>query len=147
MKTVVTLIALSLGSLSFSVVNSDCSFESKKLMSATGTQTSDMESGQPAQPVYYAILLTPGDNWVAGKSVYEQNLAEHGKYMKVLLDEKKLFMAGPFTDNGGALIILKAKSADDALEIMNRDPAVQNKTFKAELHEWRIFFLSDTIKE
>ena len=98
------------------------------------------QNNQATQPIYYAILLSQGEQWKAGKSVYEQDLKAHGQYMKRLFDDGALLMAGPYTDNEGALILLKVKTREEATALMNNDPAVQNKTFKAVLHEWKVFF-------
>lgn len=95
---------------------------------------------KPAQSIYYAILLSQGEQWKAGKTVYEQDLKAHGQYMKKLFDDGALLMAGPYSDNEGALILLKVKTRREATDLMNNDPAVQSKTFKAALHEWKVFF-------
>jgi uncharacterized protein YciI/ketosteroid isomerase-like protein len=91
---------------------------------------------------YFTILLTRGEGWKEGKGMLQQELREHGKYMKKLHDEGWLTMAGPYVDEKGRLIILRVKSKKQAIDIINNDPGIQNKTFVAELREWTVRFNS-----
>ena len=64
---------------------------------------------QQAQPLrQYVVLIKHGPKWLAGKSVAEQPLLEHGKYLKELMDKGSLQLAGAFLDDSGGLIILNA---------------------------------------
>lgn len=89
---------------------------------------------------YYTIHLTKGEQWQEGKSILQQDLKAHGRYMKQLFDSGTLIMAGPYADSDEALIILNVESREAALEILKHDPATMNKIFKATLHEWVIPF-------
>jgi uncharacterized protein YciI len=56
--------------------------------------------------------------------------------MKSLRDAHKLFAAGPFDADGG-LILLRAKSLDDAKDVMAHDPAIVRGIFAGVAHTWR----------
>jgi hypothetical protein len=49
----------------------------------------------------YLVIYRPGPAWLTGKSVMEQPLKEHGKYMLSLYIKGSMRLAGPFTDNAG----------------------------------------------
>jgi uncharacterized protein YciI len=51
-----------------------------------------------------------------------------------------MIMAGPFTDNEGALIILYVESEAVAKKILENDPAIKDKIFAGKLHHWKLFF-------
>ena len=89
---------------------------------------------------YFVIVVTIGEKFEKGKPVLKQDIADHGEYMKQLYAEGSLVMAGPFTDNDGALIVLYVDSEEKARTIMNNDPAVKKKIFSETLHKWQVFF-------
>lgn len=97
----------------------------------------------------FSIRYSQGENYDLNKSIYQQDLLEHGKYMKQLLDEGKLLLAGPFTDNTGAEIILKADNEKDVQEIISKDPAIIKNIFSYEIKTWyvrfNVFVLGDNI--
>jgi uncharacterized protein YciI len=88
----------------------------------------------------YVVRYAHGKNYDLNKSIYKQDLLEHGKYMKQLLDEGKLLMAGPFTDNSGAEIVLKADNEQTANDIVSKDPAIIKNIFIYEIKAWDITF-------
>jgi uncharacterized protein YciI len=88
----------------------------------------------------FSIKYFQGKNYDASKSIYEQDLLEHGYYMKKLLKEGKLLLAGPFSDNSGAQIILKVEDENQVREIMNQDPAIIKNNFSYELKAWDVKF-------
>jgi uncharacterized protein len=88
----------------------------------------------------FSIRYSQGINYDLTKSIYEQELLEHGKYIKQLLDEGKLLMAGPFTDNSGAEIILKVNNEEAVQDIIKKDPAIINNIFTYEVKAWDITF-------
>jgi uncharacterized protein len=88
----------------------------------------------------YSITYLRGNNYDESKSIYEQDLLEHGYYMKKLLKEGKLLLAGPFPDNSGAQVILKAEDENEMKEIINQDPAVIKNIFSYELKSWDVRF-------
>jgi uncharacterized protein len=60
--------------------------------------------------------------------------------MKQLLEEGKLLIAGPFTDNSGAEIVLKVENEEAVQEIINKDPAIIENIFTYEIKAWDITF-------
>lgn len=49
----------------------------------------------------------------------------------------KLVLAGPFGDNkGGGIFILKANSLEEAIQICESDPAIQNKRLNYKVRPW-----------
>ncbi|KAF0244609.1 MAG: cytoplasmic [Planctomycetota bacterium] len=95
----------------------------------------------PAKPkARFAILYTPGEKWVKGKSIYEQPVMEHGKYMGKLLEDGKLIFGGPFKDSSGGEAIVEVTDAKEAQAIVDADPAVKDKVMNATVHEWHVVF-------
>jgi uncharacterized protein YciI len=88
----------------------------------------------------FSIRYIQGKNYDESKSIYEQDLLEHGYYMKKLLKEGKLLLAGPFPDNSGGQVILKAEDENEVKEIMNYDPAVIKGVFFYESKIWDVRF-------
>jgi uncharacterized protein YciI len=61
----------------------------------------------------------------------------HLAYLKDLLAQGKLYSAGPFADQAGALIIYEAENEDEARALMNADPYNEAGALaSAELREW-----------
>jgi uncharacterized protein YciI len=88
----------------------------------------------------YVIRYAQGKNYDLNKSIYKQDLLEHGHYMKKLLEEGKLLLAGPFTDSTGGQVILKADNENEVMEIMSQDPAVIKNIFSYKTKAWDIKF-------
>ena len=57
----------------------------------------------------------------------------HGIYLRQLLDEKKLILAGPCLDGAFGLGVFEAESAEDMRQILEHDPAATSGVF---FHEW-----------
>ncbi|MBI2923023.1 MAG: hypothetical protein HYY18_18365 [Planctomycetes bacterium] len=95
----------------------------------------------PAKPkARFALVYGQGEKWVKGKSIYEQPLMEHGKYMGSLLKDGSMLLAGPFEDSTGGLAIVECADVKAAQAIVDADPAVKDKVLKAEVHEWNTVF-------
>ena len=73
-------------------------------------------------------------NWTAED---EKIMGEHFQYLKQLLTEGKLIVAGPITNEKKpfGIIILKCDSLDEAKEIMKKDPSVISGIQNLELVE------------
>ncbi|HET7034770.1 MAG TPA: YciI family protein [Thermomicrobiaceae bacterium] len=66
---------------------------------------------------------------------------KHREYLGSLKEQGKLALAGPFSDDSGALIIYEADSAGAARALIEADPFRQAGVFQAiELKEWRQVF-------
>jgi uncharacterized protein YciI len=102
---------------------------------------------QQAQPLHqYLVLMKRGPKWLAGKSVAEQPLLEHGKYLKELMDKGSLQLAGPFSDDSGGFVILNAADDADARRITEHDPGVITQILEPEIRPIRIAFDAATGK-
>jgi uncharacterized protein len=84
----------------------------------------------------FAVVLKLGEAWLPDKPVLEQPLRAHLDYMHQLQRDGALLSGGPFLDNTGGLAILQADSQAEAERLMDNDPAVINKLFQYEIHEW-----------
>lgn len=60
----------------------------------------------------------------------------HLEYINDLYQRGKVFMAGPFTDKQGGLVIYKADSMEEARHLAEADPVVVEGARTLELREW-----------
>jgi uncharacterized protein YciI len=86
----------------------------------------------------YLVLYRPGPAWLTGKSVTEQPLKEHGKYMLCLYIKGSMRLAGPLTDNAGGAVLLEVSDEAEAKAIVANDPAVKSGIFVYEMHPWKL---------
>jgi uncharacterized protein YciI len=86
----------------------------------------------------YLIIYRPGPAWVTGKSIMEQPLKEHGKYMLSLYMKGSMKLAGPLTDNAGGAVLLDVSDEAEAKAILANDPAVKSGIFVYEMHPWKL---------
>ncbi|MBA4125116.1 MAG: hypothetical protein H0X72_21950 [Acidobacteria bacterium] len=95
----------------------------------------------------FIVIYKPGSAWLAGKSVSEQPLKDHGKYLLSLYKLGVLRFAGPFEDDTGGAVVFKASGEAEAKNLVNKDPAVINRIFVYELHPWRLVPWEQYIKK
>src|SRR6201989_2052533 len=81
---------------------------------------------QTATKTTYLVIYRPGPAWLTGKSVMEQPLKEHGKYMLNLYVRGAMKLAGPLTDNAGGAVLLEVANEAAAKAIVKNDPAVKS---------------------
>jgi len=86
----------------------------------------------------YLVLYRPGPAWLTGKSVMEQPLREHGKYMLSLYTKGSMKLAGPLTDDAGGAVLLEVSDEAEAKAIVTNDPAVKAGVFVFEMHPWKL---------
>ena len=98
----------------------------------------------PTSSSHFVIVLERGPNWLLGKTVSQQPLREHGRYLQRLMEIGKLLLAGPFLDDQGGLILLKAANLSEAQQIASEDPAIQKGILRPTVHPFRIAFDSAT---
>lgn len=78
----------------------------------------------------------------------EQNkiVEEHFAYLKNLINNNVLIMAGrTIGEDIFGIVLFRAETKESALEIMNRDPAVQKKLMTTELHEFSLALLNTSL--
>jgi uncharacterized protein YciI len=93
---------------------------------------------QTATKATYLVVYRPGPAWLTGKSVMEQPLKEHGKYMLSLYIKGSMRLAGPLTDNAGGAVLLEVSDDAEAKAIVANDPAVKSGIFVYEMHPWKL---------
>ena len=102
--------------------------------SPTGTTDPPATAGKAT----YLVLYRPGPAWLTGKSVMEQPLREHGKYMLSLYTKGSMKLAGPLTDDAGGAVLLEVSNEAEAKAIVTNDPAVKAGVFVFEMHPWKL---------
>ena len=111
------------------------------LTSIYASAQSPTETASPqetATKMTYLVLYRPGPAWLTGKSVMEQPLKEHGKYMLSLYIKGSMKLAGPLTDNAGGAVLLEVSNEAEAKAIVANDPAVKSGVFVYEMHPWKL---------
>jgi len=68
-------------------------------------------------------------------------VSEHFLYLKSLLDKNILILAGPELNAKFGIAVIETGTEEQAIEIMNNDPAVLKKVFTAELFPFRTSLL------
>ena len=103
--------------------------------SSTG---SGSQSQTQIQGKVYAAIYSPGQNWIRNRSVLDQPLNEHWDYMERLKKQGIVLLYGPFMDNTGAETVFRAQNDEEALMLVQADPAIQNGVLNFELHPWYV---------
>jgi uncharacterized protein len=107
------------------------------IYSSQGLAAAD-ENQKVASKTTFLVIYRPGPAWLAGKSVSEQPLKEHGKYMLDLYVRGSMKQAGPLTDNSGGAVVLEVADQSEAQAIVAQDPAVKSGIFVYEMHPWEL---------
>lgn len=66
---------------------------------------------------------------------------EHSDYIRKLLADKTLVLAGPELSGKFGIVIFNAENKNEAESIMLNDPAVKSNIVSAELNPFRVSFL------
>jgi uncharacterized protein len=86
---------------------------------------------------YTLILASRGENWDPKSPAFQDTVNQHLAYLKKLMEQGTLVLAGPFRDSGelkGAFIY--AVPIDQAMKLEQEDPVVKAGYFKLEAHPW-----------
>jgi uncharacterized protein len=100
--------------------------------------TQEVHPQEPARKATYLVLYRPGPAWLPGKSILDQPLKEHGKYMLSLYIKGAMKLAGPLTDEAGGAVLLEVSDETEAKAIVANDPAVKSGIFVYEMHPWKL---------
>ncbi len=103
------------------------------------------EAGPVKHHSLYVIFYRPGPAWKDGEPMSRQGLRPHGMYLKRLLEEGKLMAAGPLPEMNGGLVLTRVDSRDQAMAIVESDPAVKTGVFVAEVRSWVIRFTDGAV--
>ena len=71
----------------------------------------------------------------------ERIIGEHFQYLKRLLAEGKLILAGPCEDASMGLAVFETQDEKEARDIVAADPAVTGKVFTCEIKPYRVSLL------
>ena len=117
------------------------------LFSASPTVHAQQPASTPEGKRTYLVVYKPGPGWLPGKSLQEQPLKEHGRYILSLYAKGALKSAGPFSDGAGGAAVFEAASEADAKAVVAADPAVVSQIFIADLHPWGLVDWERMIKK
>lgn len=90
--------------------------------------------------MHYIIKYQPPRPTFADDASPEESviIEQHFEYLKKLLADEKLLLAGRTDDAHLGIAILITNDEDEARTLMENDPAVKNNIFKGELHLFRL---------
>jgi len=93
----------------------------------------------------YIYKITPVRSGFEGgmSEAEEQAMSLHFDYLKRLLAEGRLFLAGPCVDAAFGIVIFDAESIEQARSLTADDPAVAAGIVTADVHEFRISLLRE----
>lgn len=114
-----------------------------KAQNAESQQKNKMETEKKT----FLVIYKPGAAWLKGKSVSEQPLKEHGKYLLGLYKSGVLRFAGPFPDDTGGAAVLEVSSEGEAKKLAEQDPAVMSGVMVYELHPWQLIPWENYLKK
>ena len=89
--------------------------------------------------MYVLVLLKTGSNTTASKEVTDSLFKGHMANIGRLAAENKLVVAGPLQKNDKnyrGIFILNVKTKEEALVLLQTDPAIKQKLLDAELYLW-----------
>ena len=89
----------------------------------------------------FLVFRDPGPSWVRGVPTRQQPLwDEHAAFIDRIFEQGRIVMAGPYADCSRALIIVKAREAQEALVLFHGDPWEKSGILvPAEVIEWTVF--------
>lgn len=86
----------------------------------------------------FLVIYRPGPMWDPNKSVTEQQLEDHNKYLSDLHRHRTLSMAGPFTDDWGVGVVIVTADRTLAESLVKNDPGVVSGVLVYNLHPWSL---------
>ena len=94
-----------------------------------------------AHDTLFLVHRKPGPAWVKGIPTREQPLwDEHAAFMDRLFEEGRIVLAGPYGDEGRALVVMNLRNAAEADDLFREDPWVKAGILVSEdIVRWTIF--------
>ena len=86
----------------------------------------------------FLIVLSPVHPEAAATEEEKARIVMHFDYLKTLLTEGKLVLAGLSGDDSKGLLLIEATDREEAERIMTSDPAVSGNVYQAELHPFQL---------
>jgi uncharacterized protein YciI len=75
---------------------------------------------------------------IVPKVEFDRYIPAHKDYVQELIDGGYHAKTGYWGERGGGMMLFQASSLEEAHQIVDRDPLVQNHCVTYQLHEWRI---------
>ncbi len=94
--------------------------------------------GEEISTFLYKIVPTRPDFATFWTEAEEKAMKEHFAYLKGLLEEGRLVLAGPCIDASFGIVIFDAESLELAREVALADPAIVAGVMSFEVHEFRV---------
>lgn len=93
-----------------------------------------------SDPVTYFVLLhSPGPRWQAGIGFRHQDgVGRHVRYMREQLEGGRLILGGPFLDDSGGLMVLRASTLEEARAIALADSTVVDGLLQVDVRPWMV---------
>lgn len=88
---------------------------------------------------YVLAILKTGTNQDADRETVQKSFAGHMENINRLVDENKLIIAGPMMANENqfrGIFILNVTTLEEAEELLQSDPAIQENLLDADLYTW-----------
>ena len=112
-------------------------------ISALASGAGEREAGAPSTlQSQFIIRLRPSRTEGAATDEEKAKILMHFEYLKGLLSQGRLILAGMAPDDQSGIVIIRAENRLDAERIMAGDPAVGANIFLAELHPFQVTFAS-----
>jgi uncharacterized protein YciI len=89
--------------------------------------------------IYVLAILKTGINQDADPETVQQSFAGHMENINRLVEEDKLIVAGPMMANENqyrGIFILDVSTLEEAEELLQTDPAIQEKLLDVDLFRW-----------
>jgi uncharacterized protein YciI len=89
----------------------------------------------------YLVFREPGRSWVKGLPSRQQPLwDEHAVFMDRLFEHGRIVLGGPYADYSRVLLVVEARSADEASELLRDDPwTASGILVHSDVIEWTVF--------
>lgn len=75
---------------------------------------------------------------IVEKKTFDQYVPAHKAYVKDLIANGHKAKTGYWGELGGGMLLFEATSLEEAKNIVNHDPLIENKCVEYEIHEWKI---------
>lgn len=89
---------------------------------------------------YFFVILKTGTNTTTDKEFINESFRGHLDNINRLVEEGKLIVAGPLGKNEnnyrGIFILNNIKSIEEAVELLQTDPAIKNRLLDYEIFTW-----------
>jgi uncharacterized protein YciI len=102
------------------------------------THAQEEENLQWDLKTYQMVFLYKGENRNQDSLEVEKIQAAHLANIKLLLEEGKLIVAGPFLDDTDlrGIFIFDCESENEVKELVETDPAIKAGRLRYEIHPW-----------